>query len=303
MYFHTTILSKTHVACFHLYIIWCYFPQVFNLMRPAPGHLLLISLETISVAHCPLHFPGRSESLAVLLKPCLASFTFPAGRPGQHSPEPRQTRGLRPQLLWAGAAGTGAEWKDRTQPRSRLEPGKDPGGAGAEGRAAGRGERTHTDPAPASACRDSRPEPPGPRPARCRRLPVRAHPPQPLLAAGPGRQLRQPHARSGAGTGGRKVSAVPWGWTGGRCPAELDGPGCPGAAGGGGAERRSLREDSLRLTGLGAVAAGREGTPASSCWLERGRPCSSSSPRSGCPGQRRPPLRAAPLGAGAARAP
>lgn len=298
------------MACFHLYIIWCYFPQVFNLMRPAPGHLLLISLETISVARCPLPFSGRSESLAVLLKPCLASFTFPGGRPGSTAQRPGRRGGCGRSCCGPEQPGPavqkgpgrngrtghnrGADWS-----RERIR-------AGPAQRGGRRGEASaHTDPAPASACRDSRPEPPGPRPARCRRLPVRAHPPQPLLAAGPGRQLRQPHARSGAGAGGRKVSAVPWGWTGGRCPAERDGLGCPGAAGGGGggAERRSLREDPLRLTGLGAVAAGREGTPASSCWLERGRPCSSSSPRSGCPGQRRPPLRAAPLGAGAARAP
>lgn len=49
------------------------------------------------------------------------------------------------------------------------------------------------------------------------------------------------------------MSAVPWGWAGGRCPAGLDWLDSPGAAGGGsgGAGQRSLRGDPPRLTGLG----------------------------------------------------
>ncbi|XP_038005343.1 translation initiation factor IF-2-like [Motacilla alba alba] len=115
----------------------------------------------------------------------------PGGR-ARRGPEPRQTQGpvgaadaaaagpsSRP---WPGRAvqkGPGAERKDSTHnrgadwSRERIRSGKggEPGGAGGEGRAGGEAS-AHRGTSPASACRDSRPEPPGARPAHCRRLPV-----------------------------------------------------------------------------------------------------------------------------------
>lgn len=138
----------------------------------------------------------------------------------------RGRSGLPPQLLRARAAGTsraegtrsGKEGQD-TEPRSRLELGKCPereGRRARRGRRRGAGEasaHTETHPVPPPAVTAARS--PRAAPAHCRR------PPEPTLRSPlslpPGRELRRPHARSGAAAGRRKVSAVPWGWA----PARL----------------------------------------------------------------------------------